>query len=170
MPKIIIDQPTFYFEEFDDNNPDHHHIRNTRNPKKDWINASCMICEGKAMTHSAHRCLNNDDTKAKTCINYSAPWKQNHEHPGVILAEELDARNLTVESFADYVHLPVSQIKDIISGIICINVSMALRFEHFFGIGAGFWMKLQTAYDFNEARKGLSEHISKFPTWNDISK
>ncbi len=76
-------------------------------------------------------------------------------HPGKIIAEELDARNILKKDFAMVVSMQPSHFSDLIKGKRHISAKLALQLEKHLGIDAAFWLRLQMAYDLAIARKEL---------------
>lgn len=68
-------------------------------------------------------------------------------HPGEILADELEARNLSANRLALDIGVPSGRITDIINGKRSITPDTAYRFGLYFHNAPQFWMNLQTNYD-----------------------
>jgi len=68
-------------------------------------------------------------------------------HPGAILADELEARNLSANRLALDIGVPSGRITDIINGKRSITPDTAYRLGLFFKNAPQFWMNLQTGYD-----------------------
>ena len=73
-------------------------------------------------------------------------------HPGVTLAEELEAREMTQKALAEAMDRPVQVVNEIINGKKAITAETALQLERVLDIPARFWMNLQTDYDLTVAR------------------
>lgn len=76
-------------------------------------------------------------------------------HPGEVLGEELDGRDIFQKDFAQLIDLRPSHLNEIIKGKRHISALVALKLEKHLGIDAGFWMRLQVDYDLKQARKQL---------------
>ena len=64
--------------------------------------------------------------------------------PEQMLEEKfLTPLDITQQSLAESIHLPLSLIEDIVSGGSGITPSAALRLAKYFGNSADFWMSLQ---------------------------
>jgi addiction module HigA family antidote len=68
-------------------------------------------------------------------------------HPGEVLAEELDALGLSARAFAAAIAVPPNRVTAILRGRRAVTADTALRFEHYFGTSAKFWLNLQQTYD-----------------------
>src|SRR3546814_18379059 len=68
-------------------------------------------------------------------------------HPGVVLKEELEARNLSANAFALRLRVPPQRIQDIVAGRRGISPETALRLEASIGTPARLWLNMQAAYD-----------------------
>jgi antitoxin HigA-1 len=74
-------------------------------------------------------------------------------HPGEVLEEELEARNLKKSSFAMDIRMYPSHFSDIIKGRRSISVPIALKLEKALGIDAAFWLRMQMDYDLSVERQ-----------------
>jgi addiction module HigA family antidote len=66
-------------------------------------------------------------------------------HPGEILAEELEALELSASEFARQIGVPTNRVSQIIAGKRSLSADTALRLSHWFGTSAEMWMGLQSA-------------------------
>lgn len=73
-------------------------------------------------------------------------------HPGSILKDELEERNISQKEFADSIGLHPTVVNDLIKGKRNITVEIALLLEAALGIPANNWLKLQSEYDLDLAR------------------
>lgn len=73
-------------------------------------------------------------------------------HPGIILADEIEANGFSQIDFAKLIDLKRSQLNEIIKGKRNINADLALLLEKALGIDADFWMEAQKNYDLDKAR------------------
>jgi addiction module HigA family antidote len=64
-------------------------------------------------------------------------------HPGQILADEMRARALSANALALKLRVPANRITEIINGKRSISPETAIRLGHYFGTGAGLWIRLQ---------------------------
>jgi antitoxin HigA-1 len=76
-------------------------------------------------------------------------------HPGEVLAEELEAREILQKDFAELLDLRPSHLNELLKGKRHVSALIALKLEKHLGIDAGFWMRLQVDYDLKIARKQL---------------
>ena len=68
-------------------------------------------------------------------------------HPGHILKEEIEAREITKKAFAELLNILPTHLSEIFAGKRSISVRMALRLETALEISAGFWLRMQSEYD-----------------------
>lgn len=73
-------------------------------------------------------------------------------HPGEILLDELEAREISQTDFAKQIGYQKSQLNEIIKGKRNINAELALLFESALKIDADFWMNAQKNFDLDTAR------------------
>ncbi|NCO04096.1 MAG: HigA family addiction module antidote protein [Alphaproteobacteria bacterium] len=85
-------------------------------------------------------------------------------HPGLILKDELDELGITLTEFARQIDVPANRISQIIGGKRAITGDTALRFGHWFGTDAQFWINLQAQFDLAVADQETGEQIKKLPT------
>ena len=73
-------------------------------------------------------------------------------HPGEILKDELDCRNLSQAKFAEQIGVKPSLLNEVIKGKRGVNTEMALLLEAALGIEAKFWISLQNEYNFQKVK------------------
>jgi len=69
------------------------------------------------------------------------------DHPWVIIADELKARNWSQKKFAELIWLTVAQVNDLIKWRRNISPKLALSIGSAFWTSANLWLKLQNDYD-----------------------
>ncbi|GAB2563358.1 HigA family addiction module antitoxin [Spirosoma areae] len=74
-------------------------------------------------------------------------------HPGVVLAEELEEREIIPSAFALELGTYPNAITEVIKGNRNISAALALKLEKALGISAGYWMRLQANYELNMERQ-----------------
>ena len=80
-------------------------------------------------------------------------------HPGEILAEELDALDLSANAMAQALDVPTNRITAILRGERGITADTALRLSRFFGTTPQVWMNLQKNYELRTAEIESGESI-----------
>jgi addiction module HigA family antidote len=80
-------------------------------------------------------------------------------HPGEILADELESRELSASQLAQALHVPANRITQIIKRQRGITADTALRLGRFFGTSAEFWSNLQMMYELDLAVKDSGKDI-----------
>jgi antitoxin HigA-1 len=85
-------------------------------------------------------------------------------HPGEILREEcLAPLALTVTKGAEVLGVTRQTLNNLVNEKSGISPEMAVRLEKAFGSEAGFWLRLQSAYDLAQARKNTTlNEIKRF--------
>ncbi len=84
------------------------------------------------------------------------PDKLPNIHPGEILQEEfLDPMGLSKNALAKAIGVPVTRISQITLGRRRITGDTDLRLSRYFGTSEGYWLRLQNAYDLEEARRNM---------------
>ncbi|MEW6234210.1 MAG: HigA family addiction module antitoxin [Candidatus Omnitrophota bacterium] len=80
-------------------------------------------------------------------------------HPGEILKDELEARNMSMNRLAKELNVPAGRISQIMSGKRAITPDTAIRLANYLGTSAEVWMNLQTQYDLALARRKLEDEL-----------
>jgi HTH-type transcriptional regulator/antitoxin HigA len=73
-------------------------------------------------------------------------------HPGEILKDELDARNISQSDFAKKIGYQKSQLNEIINGKRGINADLALLLAEALKVDAEYWMNAQKTYELDLAK------------------
>ena len=82
-------------------------------------------------------------------------------HPGVVLREELRAREMSASQLALAIRVPANRITSILRGDRAISAETALRLGRYLGTGAEFWMNLQSRHDVSVVISERGELIEK---------
>ena len=82
-------------------------------------------------------------------------------HPGELLRDELQERNVSLNGLALSLRVPMNRISAIVNGKRSITADTALRFARYFGTSAQMWMNLQTAYDLEVAEQEVGPRIAR---------
>lgn len=85
-------------------------------------------------------------------------------HPGQVLADDLQALNMSAASLARQLKVPTNRITEILNGERAITGDTALRLAHFFGTSAQFWLNLQTLYELRLAEQKAGNSIKTLST------
>ncbi|MCE8002260.1 HigA family addiction module antitoxin [Billgrantia ethanolica] len=76
-------------------------------------------------------------------------------HPGEILLEDfIEPMGLTKNALATALGVPATRIGEITRGARSVTADTDLRLSRFFGTSEGYWLRLQNAYDLEEAKRG----------------
>jgi HTH-type transcriptional regulator/antitoxin HigA len=88
-------------------------------------------------------------------------------HPGEILADELEARNITQQDIARLLGMQKSQLNEIIKGKRNINAELAILLEKALDIPAHYWLNAQQNYDLDIAKmqKKVQERATALELW-----
>jgi antitoxin HigA-1 len=85
-------------------------------------------------------------------------------HPGEILADELEERQVSASELARQINVPANRISQLLRGNRSITGDTALRLGHWLGMNPQFWMNLQSQYDLALAQATSGPDIEKLPT------
>ena len=72
-------------------------------------------------------------------------------HPGEIIKDELDAREMKQKELASLMSMPTSVLNDIIKGRRAVTPEVAVLLQEILGIDASYWLSLQNQYDIDQA-------------------
>lgn len=81
-------------------------------------------------------------------------------HPGQLIREELEEREMTQAKFAQQIGISPSLLNEVINGKRAVNTELALLLEAALGISAHIWLDLQADYNMHVA-KSDSTFMSK---------
>jgi addiction module HigA family antidote len=84
-------------------------------------------------------------------------------HPGEHLAEELKELGISAAELARQIDVPVNRVTGIINGQRGVSADTALRFGHWFGTSAEFWLNLQQLYELRLAREEVGNRVQRLP-------
>jgi HTH-type transcriptional regulator/antitoxin HigA len=77
-------------------------------------------------------------------------------HPGEVLQDELDARNIKKSLFAEQLGMKAGHFSELLHGKRHVSAATALKLEKLLGISAEYWMRVQVYYDlFMERHKEM---------------
>lgn len=68
-------------------------------------------------------------------------------HPGEILRDELEARNMSAHAFSMAIGVPATRIGDILKLRRAVTPETALRLARYLGGSPKIWLSLQMMYD-----------------------
>ena len=84
--------------------------------------------------------------------------------PGEMLAKEfLEPLGLTKYRLAKDIGVPAQRIGEIVAGRRSITADTDLRLCRYFGLGDGWWLRGQAAYDTAIAREALRDELAAIP-------
>jgi HTH-type transcriptional regulator/antitoxin HigA len=103
-------------------------------------------------------------------MNPNEPIPGYATHPGEILKDELDSRNISQSDFAKQIGLQKSQLNEIINGKRGLNADLALLIAESLKIEAEYWMNAQKVYELDMARiEQKSQHRREaIAQWNMV--
>lgn len=84
-------------------------------------------------------------------------------HPGVILADALEALGLKIAPAARHLGISRQLLHNIINGKAAVTANMAVRIGRLCGNGPDLWANMQTGYDIWHAKKALAKELKKIP-------
>lgn len=85
-------------------------------------------------------------------------------HPGEMVREEcLEPLGLSVTEGAKVLGVTRQALNNLLNEKSGVSPEMAIRLEKAFGSSAEFWLRLQTAYELAQARKGEANiHVTRY--------
>lgn len=87
-------------------------------------------------------------------------------HPGELIKEELECRNIKQKEFANKFELSYTALNEILNAKRPVTTEFALLLEAALGINADLLVKMQTDFNLQTARKNTTiiERINKIKT------
>ncbi|MCW3111048.1 MAG: addiction module antidote protein HigA family, partial [Segetibacter sp.] len=88
-------------------------------------------------------------------------------HPGEILKDELDQRNIKQKDFAELIGIQPTQLNEILKGKRGINADYALLIGTALKIDPSTWLNLQLNYEFDLAKRNekVSKRVEAISQW-----
>lgn len=83
-------------------------------------------------------------------------WSAEPTHPGELLQDELECRNISQVRFAEQIGVSRSLLNEVIKCKRAVNTQLALLFEAALDIPAGLWLNLQNDFNMHRARADAS--------------
>ena len=82
-------------------------------------------------------------------------------HPGDVLKEELESRNITQKSFSEALNIPYSTLNEVLNGKRAVSSDFALMVEASLGINPELLLNMQMRYDMALTRRkpSLIKHL-----------
>ena len=93
-------------------------------------------------------------------------------HPGELLKDELEARELSQQEFANLLGMKRSQLNEIIKGKRNLNAELALLLGEALEMDADYWLSLQKNYELDQARIDAKtrQKMADIELWNRVVK
>jgi antitoxin HigA-1 len=82
-------------------------------------------------------------------------------HPGEILRDELEVRELSAAETSRALHVPTNRVTQILAGKRAITADTAIRLGLWLGTGPDLWMNLQKSYELRMAELETGEEIRR---------
>ena len=82
-------------------------------------------------------------------------------HPGNLIKDEIEARNLTQSKVAIEMEIAPNVLNELIKGKRNITPAIALKLEVVFDIDAEYWMRLQIKYEIDSLRIKHNKEIQE---------
>ncbi|QLA18773.1 HigA family addiction module antitoxin [Desulfolutivibrio sulfoxidireducens] len=73
-------------------------------------------------------------------------------HPGELLAEDMQALDMSANQLATHLKVPANRITQILGGQRAITADTARRLAQFFGTTPQYWLNLQMIYELDRDR------------------
>ena len=77
-------------------------------------------------------------------------------HPGDVLKEELESRNISQKKFSEVLGVPYTQLNEILNGKRSITTDFALMVEAALGINPELLVNMQTRYNMSLSKQKKS--------------
>ncbi|HEY2866729.1 MAG TPA: HigA family addiction module antitoxin [Pyrinomonadaceae bacterium] len=82
-------------------------------------------------------------------------------HPGLVLADELEERNISQTFLAEHIGVLPKTINEICRGKRGISAEMAWKLSRSLGASPNFWLNLQGNWELSEVKKERFEKLCK---------
>lgn len=74
-------------------------------------------------------------------------------HPGDVLKEELEVRGISQKKFSEVLHIPYTQLNEILNGKRPVTTDFALMMEAALGINPEMLINMQARYNMSVSRQ-----------------
>ena len=93
-------------------------------------------------------------------------------HPGEIIKDELEAREMKQKELASLMGMPTSVLNDIIKGRRAVTPEVSVLLQEILGIDASYWLSLQNQYDIDQVNINakIIERKKNIEIWKVISQ
>ena len=82
--------------------------------------------------------------------------------PGAVLRNEFMAPlGLNVRQLAHELHVPVTQLQEVVAGRRPVKAGLALRLGRYFGVHPETWLNLQANYDLHKTERQIGRKIEQ---------
>lgn len=78
-------------------------------------------------------------------------------HPGEILREEMDERDLSANALAQALGVPTNRVTAILNGQRGVTADTARQLSQYMGTSTEFWLNLQQTWDLRLAESGAGK-------------
>jgi antitoxin HigA-1 len=85
----------------------------------------------------------------------------NPTHPGEMLADELEARQMSQKQLADQLAVSATFVSELIRGKKSVSVAMALKLESVLEVDASFWLNAQRNYNRDMAYQKAKQELTR---------
>jgi antitoxin HigA-1 len=82
-------------------------------------------------------------------------------HPGMFLADELEALGMSPAQLATTLNVPPNRIYQILAGKRALTADTALRLSQWLGTSAEMWVNLQKLYELRLAERETGKEIQR---------
>ena len=84
-------------------------------------------------------------------------------HPGEVLADDLQALEMSAVELSRQIKVPTNRITGILKGQRAVTGDTALRLGHFLDTSAEFWLNLQKLYELHQAEAKTGTEVKSLP-------
>ncbi len=88
------------------------------------------------------------------------PYVYDPIHPGDVLAEQIEALEISPAAAARALGIPHSRLSEILRGRRSVTADTALRLSRWLGTDDEFWLNLQLRYDLDVAHETVGTTIN----------
>lgn len=86
-----------------------------------------------------------------------------HIHPGLVLMDELEERNLSQTALAEHIGVLPKTINELCRGKRGISAEMAWKLSRALGASPNFWLNLQNNWELSEVKAERFEKLTLIP-------
>jgi antitoxin HigA-1 len=98
---------------------------------------------------------------SKSSTTTNPDWLELVHAGNILLSEFIEPLGLTEVKVAESVHVEPARVADMIAGTAPVDADLDLRLTRLFGLGEGYFLRIQTRHDTLAAKRALNGELER---------